>query len=190
MLTATPSSTVTSSAHVSGQSCGQAARTILRSTGAFLTGASMGRGAILRRSGAYAGGGPEACAQHLRDAVVRVARGGERAAHRQESVDHPLEALVDDRNARFAEPIGIGLSLVAQGVEPAGEDVRGGKARMVMRAQRRCAPVGVVALVAQILLLVPAQELAGERIAGGETPERLGVGRLIDHGVDEHLHRE
>src|SRR5262249_18527574 len=149
-LTATPSSTVTASAQVSGQSCGQAARTIFLSSGAFFAGASIG----IRNStpsGTHAGERPEARAQHLPYAVVPVARRGDRPAQRKESVDLALEAFVDDGDAGLREPVGIGLALVEQGIEACRENVGVRQARVVRRAQGGCAPVQAVALVAQVL---------------------------------------
>src|SRR5882672_12958545 len=119
--------------------------------------------AILPRSGAHAWKGPEARAQHLSDAVVGVARRSERSAHREKSVDHALEAFVDHRDARLPESIGVGPALVEQRVEARGEDVRRRKARMIARAQGRGAPVAAIAVVAEVLVLVPAQQLDGER---------------------------
>src|SRR6266850_7434359 len=101
-----------------------------------------------------------------------VTRRGHRPAHREKSVNLAFEAFVDDRNARLREPIGVGLALVEQRIESRGEYVGVGKPRMVGGAQRRGAPVGAIALVAKVLLLIPAQQIARERVAGREALER------------------
>src|SRR5258706_4011098 len=112
-------------AQVSGQSCGQAARTTLRSTEIFSVGAGIGNSAISRRSGPRDGKRPEAHAQHLADPVVGVVCRGDRPAHGKKSVYLPLEALVGDGNAGLRKTLGVGFAFVEERIETGGDDIRG-----------------------------------------------------------------
>src|SRR5260221_2508075 len=135
-------------AQVSGQSCGQAARTTLRSTEIFSVGAGMGNSAILRGSGPRDGKRPEAHAQHLADPVVGVVCRGDRPAHGKKSVYLPLEALVGDGNAGLRETLGVGLAFVEERIETGGDVIRGGQPRVGPTAPTNSAAVRTARLTA------------------------------------------
>src|SRR6266478_2507268 len=151
----------------------------------------------------YAGSGTEmpmfmiavpASAQRLakrrRDVRGGAVAGRDEPPHRHEAVDHPAIVDVVHLDTRVREPRRVGRALVAQRVEPRGDDERRRKTRERRSAQRRDAPVLRLACRLQVVVREPAHAIAREHVAFGEIAIRLRFGADVRHGVDEHLKRD
>src|SRR5207302_7174585 len=119
----------------------------------------------------YAGSGTEMpmfmTAGLRRESTQRLAKGGrdvgggtvpgrDEPPHRHEAVDHSAIVDVVDLAVRVGEPRREGRALVAQRVEPRGDDERRRKTRQRRRAQRRDAPVLRLARRFQVVVREPA----------------------------------
>jgi hypothetical protein len=105
-------------------------------------------------------------------------------------VDLALEADLRHPVAGAGERIGIGEPLVAQRIEPGGQQQGRRQVRQVGVQQRRSAPVEVECRIGDVVVVEVADRVACQQIALAKRRVRWGGAALVGRRVDQQLKRD
>ena len=133
---------------------------------------------------------------HALGSNAQLGLGDLMVAEAEIAVDQARAIIISGGDARRLERLGIGLALIAQGIEPRRANHRRRKSREIFGAQRRDAPIRAVRRIGEIVTGEPFHDRARQEVAfrvfraRGEARILLCV-RIVSNdigrGIDQQL---